>query len=277
MIRYGIAETIGFRKQMEDAHAIWDREQPGLFGAEVYDGHAGSSAAVIAAEMLTPYFINLHKITCTGSSEKHAFTAAALREAYLATDRYIVDQGTESGTAAATLYICEEKFIAANAGDTRIVMGNGAGFVQLTIDHKPDLPGERARIEAAGGRVLFYDVPRVQGTLAMSRALGDASLKPYVTAEPRVVEGSLGWTNDIAVIACDGLWDVFTSEEAVLAARAAGNPEEAAQRLQNQAIERGSTDNITVIVLDLRSYTAACKRDSLRILGVLDRAAEGTT
>ena len=131
--------------------------------------------------------------------------------------------------------------------------------ISLTVDHKPDLPGERARIEALGGRVVSYDVPRVQGVLSMSRSLGDAPLKPFVTAEPRIAEGVLGRGNDIAIIACDGLWDVLTSEEAVAIARNAAGPEEAARLLQATALERGSMDNITVIVLDLKAYTARCE------------------
>ncbi len=272
-IRYGVAETIGSREQMEDTHAIWDEGEISLFSAEVYDGHAGSLAAKIAADDLTRYFIHSDHDRAIDTG-RPSFTAEALREAYLEIDRRIVDSGTESGAAAATLFLQEQKFLAANAGDCRIVIGEGRHFVELTLDHRPDLPEERARIEAAGGRVIFLDVARVEGSLAMSRALGDVLLKPFVTPEPRITEGSLGRSNDLAVIACDGLWDAVTSEEAITTARTAAGPEEAARLLRETAQARGSNDNITVIVLDLKPYTAGCASGRLHVSRVLDRAIE---
>jgi protein phosphatase 1L len=270
-IRYGIAETIGSRREMEDAHSVREEEESGLFCAEVYDGHAGSLAASIASEVLTPYF--LRRLREGGSTGGNGFMAEALRQAYLATDRQIVDRGTESGAAAATLYLYNGGFLAANVGDVRIVLKEGGRAVALTTDHKPDLPEEAARIEALGGRVVSLDVPRLEGSLAMSRALGDAPLKPFVTPEPRIAQGVLGRKDDLAIIACDGIWDVLTSDEAVALALRAREAKEAARLLQTTAVERGSTDNITVIVLDLKDYTAACKRERLQVTRILDRAA----
>ena len=261
---------------MEDAHAIWDEEQIGFFSAEVYDGHGGSLAAVIAAEVLTPYFLSRSRNGQRGKADGEILSAEALREAYLDTDRYIIDQRTGSGAAAAVLYLHKGRFLAANAGDVRIVIGQGKGALTLTRDHKPDLPEEKARIEALGGRVISFDVARVEGTLAMSRALGDAPLKPFVTAEPRIAEGVLGKENDVAVVACDGIWDVLTSEEAVALARSGAGPEDAARLLQTRALERGSLDNITVIVLDLKGYSALYGRSRLSVVRVLDLALKGT-
>ncbi len=274
-ISHGIAETIGFRREMEDAHSVGYDEGTGVFSAQVCDGHSGSLAAEIAAEMLTPCFLHGEGAACEKAGGR-GFTPEGLREAYLAIDRYIVARGTESGTAVGTLYLWEDRFLAANAGDVRIVIGDGAEAINLTVDHKPDLPAERARIEALGGRVVCYDVPRVQGLLSMSRSLGDAPLKPFVTAEPRIAEGVLGRGKDMAIIACDGLWDVLTSEEAAAIARSAAGPDEAARLLETGAMERGSMDNITVIVLDLKAYTTRCGRERLCVLRVLDRALFAT-
>jgi serine/threonine protein phosphatase PrpC len=272
-IPYGLEETIGLRREMEDAHAVWDDAETGIFGAEVYDGHGGRAAAVLAADMLTPFFFSRQKAIWREKDEK-GLSAEALREAYLAADRYIAGR-TESGAASATLYIYGDGFLAANAGDARIVVGEGTGAIDLTVDHKPDSPDESARIKALGGIVLEYDVARVQGVLAMSRSLGDAGLKPFVTAEPRIAQGFLGRGNDVAVIACDGLWDVMTSEEAVRMARRAGGPDDAAKMLEREALERGSSDNISVVVLDLRRYTASFERDALAVTRVLDCASAG--
>ena len=152
------------------------------------------------------------------------------------------------------MYIIGDRFLAANAGDTRIIIGTRKGFSFLTKDHKPDLPEEKARIESLGGRVLSYGAPRVEGILAMSRALGDTGLKPYVSSEPRIVEGYLGKENDYAVLACDGVWDVLTPDEAIKIVRTVIDPWRASEEISRKALDSGSTDNITVIVLDLREY-----------------------
>ena len=42
------------------------------------------------------------------------------------------------------------------------------------------------RVEKAGGQVLYWNGHRVMGVLAMSRAIGDHCLRPYVIPEPEV-------------------------------------------------------------------------------------------
>jgi protein phosphatase 1L len=197
---------------MEDARAVFDVQEEGLFSAEVYDGHSGAAAAHTASEILTPHFLSALRSERSKPADDRKPYRELLREAYLATDRYIVNRSIESGTAAATFHILDDRFLAGNAGDSRVVIGTRRDAVQLTVDHKPDVPAERSRIESLGGRVITYAVPRVQGMLAMSRALGDPILKPYVSPEPRIVEGILGSENDFAVVACDGVWDVLKSQ-----------------------------------------------------------------
>lgn len=80
----------------------------------------------------------------------------------------------------------------------------------LSFDHKPQNEGEKARICAAGG---FVDFGRVNGNLALSRAIGDfefkksADLPPeqqIVTAFPDVTVHDIGDDDEFLVIACDG-------------------------------------------------------------------------
>jgi protein phosphatase 1L len=259
---------------MEDASAIWEIDEGGLFAAEVYDGHSGKAAALAAAKMMTPCLRSLLR-RATEKGEGPPSLSSLVREAYLVTDAAIVESGLEEGAAAATLHILGERFVAANAGDTRVIMGKGEGWVQLTLDHKPDVPEERMRIERLGGSVIVWGVPRVQGILAMSRALGDPSLKPFVTSEPRVTEGLLGKENDVAVIACDGVWDVLKPGEVIVLARREPDPRKAAETIVARALEAGTTDNVTVVVLDLKGYTATFPREQMQVLSVLDQASGG--
>jgi protein phosphatase 1B len=92
-----------------------------------------------------------------------------------------------------------------------------------TKDHKPSDQAERQRIQEAGGTVL---IQRVNGSLAVSRALGDFEYKnnpnrrpdqQLVSPEPEVTYFPRSNKQDeqiaFIVLACDGIWDVITNEE----------------------------------------------------------------
>ena len=90
---------------------------------------------------------------------------------------------------------------------------------QLSFDHKPNNELESKRILAAGGWVEFN---RVNGNLALSRALGDFVFKrneakkaeeQIVTAYPDVEIKDITTDHEFIVLACDGIWDVLSNEE----------------------------------------------------------------
>lgn len=274
-IRYGVSETIGRRESMEDEHAIYEKPEERFFGAEIYDGHGGRTASRVAAGMLTPCFMHNRARETARSLHDRRKDRDLLRDAYLAVDNHLLERYIRSGTTAAHIYIIEDRFIAANTGDTRVIIGTEGRVAVLTVDHKPDLPGETRRIEGLGGEVTRIGVPRVQGILAVSRALGDLRLKPYVIAEPRIVEGYLGKENDYAVLACDGVWDVLTPEDVIREIRRLVDPQKGADGVVKKALDHGSTDNITVIVIDLREYTGTMKRDTMEIKEITDHGTKG--
>jgi serine/threonine protein phosphatase PrpC len=253
-ISYGFIEDIGWRTNMEDAHAIYHIPEKLFFSAEIYDGHGGKRASQIAAEMITPCFLHLWARDVEKPLKERRRESELLKQAYNEVDDHILSIGIKSGTTAATFYIIGKRFIVSNVGDTRVIIGTNAGVDTLTIDHKPSLPEERSRIEKLGGEILGYGIPRVQGILAVSRALGDASLKPFVISEPRIAEGHLKKENDFVILACDGVWDVLTPQDVIEIARSAENSQDGARQIKEKALDHGSTDNISVIVLDLRDY-----------------------
>ena len=84
--------------------------------------------------------------------------------------------------------------------------------VSLSRDHTPRDREERERIEAAGGIVVQRKgSARVMGVLAVARAIGDAQLKPYVTAEPEVKVFQRAAETWFIILATDGLWDVMSN------------------------------------------------------------------
>jgi serine/threonine protein phosphatase PrpC len=146
----------------------------------------------------------------------------------------------------------------ANAGDSRVVLCREAKAVPLSMDHKAKRQDERARILWAGGMIMRG---RVLGRLAVTRAIGDLSLKRgageqyLVTAEPEVFELPLSSTDEFLIVACDGIWDVMESQEAVDFVRhelvRGATCEAAAKALAKRAFELGSADNLTAVVVVL--------------------------
>lgn len=180
------------------------------------------------------------------------------------------------GSTAVVAILSPEHIIVANCGDSRAVLSRGGRAIPLSVDHKPDRSDELARIEAAGGRVIFLNGARVEGILAMSRAIGDKYLKPVVIAEPEITFTKREPEDECLILASDGLWDVLSSDLACQVAReclreknppAKAGPqieEEgagalypsrsmlAAALLTRLALGRRSADNISVIVVDLK-------------------------
>ena len=258
---------------MEDEHAIYQIPEKEFFSAEIYDGHGGRRAAQIAAERLTPNFLHAWSRDLQKPSGERLSEVENLRKAYMEVDKGIVDNGTDSGTTAATFYIIDGRFITANVGDSRVIIGTKRNHcLTLTIDHRPSLDDEKSRIEGLGGSITFLGTPRVQGILAVSRALGDARLKPYISGEPRVVEGYLGRENDYVVLACDGVWDVLSPADVIKTVRTAREPQTGAEKVKEKALDCGSKDNISVIVLDLRNYILDIRHASMKIATVIDYA-----
>ncbi|XP_076925425.1 protein phosphatase 2C 7-like [Bidens hawaiensis] len=178
------------------------------------------------------------------------------------------------GSTAVVALICSSHIIVANCGDSRAVLYRGKEAIALSNDHKPNREDEYARIEAAGGKVIQWNGHRVLGVLAMSRSIGDGYLKPSIIPEPEVTFTPRARDDECLILASDGLWDVISNQEACEVAkrriliwhkkngglpveRAVGGPDLAAQAaaeyLTMLAMQKGSKDNISVIVVDLKS------------------------
>ena len=79
-----------------------------------------------------------------------------------------------AGCTATVILVTPTEIYCANAGDSRTVLSKGKTALEMSKDHKPDDPEERKRIYNASG---FVEDSRVNGMLALSRALGDFEYK----------------------------------------------------------------------------------------------------
>jgi len=173
----------------------------------------------------------------------------------------------ESGTTACCVLFNRnsKNLICVNVGDSRAVIGlNGGKTEGLSVDHKPWLEKEKARIEAAGFTVDGDG--RINGLHSFSRAVGDADMKQDFTRgmgeQAIIVNPEYKWVPwgggkaEFVVIGCDGLWDVMKNEEVVQWAkskvggeRGVAELEEKAKELAEHAIAVGSTDNVSVCIV----------------------------
>jgi protein phosphatase PTC1 len=137
----------------------------------------------------------------------------------------------------------------ANVGDARIILCRGGKALRLSYDHKGSDEVEGKRIAAAGGLILNN---RVNGVLAVTRALGDAYMKKLVTGHPYTTETIIQPDSDeFIIIACDGIWDVCSDQEAVDLVRNVEDPISASKQLVDYALNRFSTDNLSCMVVRL--------------------------
>jgi protein phosphatase 1L len=208
--------------------------------------------------------------------------ANALQSALDKIDKEIlrISHWSFQGSTAVVIWVHEEKMsndvaskaalnrtiIAANIGDSRAVLCRDNQAWNLTRDHKPNDPDELQRIESLGGSVIWcgdvdlngrpiddHGIYRVNGNLALSRAIGDRAERPHVTAEPEIIAVPVEAGDEFIVIATDGLWDVMDSDEAVnyvkFALDAGLKKESVAHQMVQEALRRGTFDNITVVIV----------------------------
>jgi integrin-linked kinase-associated serine/threonine phosphatase 2C len=129
----------------------------------------------------------------------------------------------QDGACAVLALIVERVVWVAFAGDCRAVLARTkldkksqkceVKGIQLTKDHTPIMLAERQRIESKGGRVVDG---RVNGILGVSRSFGDAKVKKAgVISQPDLMKFTISAEDRLLILACDGLWGVFSPQDAV--------------------------------------------------------------
>lgn len=174
---------------MEDSHThiLSLPDDPSAAFFAVYDGHGGSKIAEYAGK-------HLHKFVTKQEPYREGNIEEAMKQAFLEIDQVMLDEDElrreESGSTAIVVLIKEDRVYCANAGDSRAVACVGGRAEALSKDHKPSNLIEYQRITAAGG---WVDSDRVNGNLALSRALGDFIFKRNEKKKPeeQIVTGML--------------------------------------------------------------------------------------
>lgn len=251
--KYGLVEVQG-PWDMEDRALVVPKIMNNATNSSlfcVFDGHHGSSASQFCADHMGKLVSNhLSKTKTVSDGLKSAFRE--LDAQYCQKEEHI------SGSTACAVLIHDNNIVVANTGDSRAVLisepePNDIRAIALSTDHKPDRLDERERIAKAGGTVSHWGVWRVEGILAMSRAIGDRTLKKYVIPDPDVTTREVRPGDKFVVLATDGVWDLLPNHEVAKLCAPLIDPEEAALKIMHEVITKGILDNSTVIVVDVSS------------------------
>lgn len=262
-MHWASSEMQGWRPAMEDAVCqILELPAPleghALFG--VFDGHGGAEVSRKTAEALPQTLLeSAIEAGSTGEDYEGGIVQRSLELALPAWDAALRIEGEGKpgvlnaalsgkpilsdvenafalmgSTAVVALVECDGstsegrplRIVVANCGDSRAVLCRGGQAVELTEDHKPDSPEERARIEGAGGFVAAVGpCQRIDGWgLNLSRALGDFHYKARddlppeqqkVSCAPEVRSCEVTEQDEFLLLACDGVFELHSSQDAI--------------------------------------------------------------
>ncbi|GMG98359.1 hypothetical protein Nepgr_000199 [Nepenthes gracilis] len=254
---YSVCCKRGRRAAMEDRYSavlnVQGDAKQGFFG--IFDGHGGAKAAEFAAENLDKNIMD--EVMKRDDND----VKEAVKHGYLRTDSDFLKEDLRGGSCCVTALIRNGDLVVSNVGDCRAVMSRGGVAEALTDDHRPSREDEKERIEAMGGYIdCYHGVWRIQGSLAVSRGIGDRHLKQWVIAEPETKVHRIEPDDEFLLLASDGLWDTVTNQEAVDIARplfvGTGRPDPlaACKKLIEISISRGSTDDISVMLIQLERF-----------------------
>uniref|UniRef100_A0A8C7WYC7 Integrin-linked kinase-associated serine/threonine phosphatase 2C n=1 Tax=Oryzias sinensis TaxID=183150 RepID=A0A8C7WYC7_9TELE len=284
-----VAARRGEREEMQDAHVLL----PDLMGFlpsrpelvsrlsyfAVFDGHGGARASRFAAEHLHTNLAK--KFPPTGDAEHlDKLIRKCLLDTFRQTDEDFLKKASsqkpswKDGSTATCVLVVDDVLYVANLGDSRAVMCRTEAAADgqqkllalaLSKEHNPTIYEERMRIQRAGGTVRDG---RVLGVLEVSRSIGDGQYKRCgVISTPDLRRCQLTANDRFILLACDGLFKVFSADEALRfvlnvlqeagVEQKAGLTEEelrfeaACQQLASEAVKRGCADNVTVILVSI--------------------------
>lgn len=244
---------------MDQYGSAYDKSKAPIDLFVVCDGHNGKEVSSYVGQQFENIFMN--------KNMNYPLKRKNVKEIYDKVQNNLaqnVKASQSTGSTCLTMIRYQnegrEKIQVFNVGDCRAVLCSDGMAIPLTKDHKPRWPEETNRIQKAitqynlNDKIAYYDGDwRIHG-LSVSRSFGDIDSVPYITHEPEIFEQrSLCSKDQFIVLACDGLWDVMENHEVVnfiIDKFVNGDGREnIALQLALYAIDKGSTDNVSVIII----------------------------
>lgn len=266
LVTANVTSQIGARESNEDKHDVIingnnkNKDIKPINYFAVFDGHGGAQVSNYVQKNISKYFTN--KKLAYPLTKKYIHSVFNKVQEDLKNTNFATSTGSTALVVVNYKLNNDEYLNVINAGDCRCILARDNFAMPLTKDHKPYWPEEKYRIEKLGGKIVFdqYDW-RIKG-LSVSRSFGDLDATPYLTHTPDVFRYKLDKHDKFFVLACDGLWDVLSSQDVVnFVLLNCYDPStntrinknlNIAKRLAEWAIKKKSGDNITVVVVFIR-------------------------
>ncbi|KAM9856897.1 protein phosphatase Mn(2+)-dependent 1K [Aulostomus maculatus] len=256
--KVGCASLIGQRKENEDRFQVTQMTDNILYFA-VFDGHGGPDAADFCEKYMEKFIKDL--VAEDDNLE------LLLNKAFLEVDKAFAKHlhfspnapGTNAGTTATVALLRDGiELVVGSVGDSRAMLCRKGKALKLTVDHTPERKDEKERIQSSGGFITWNSLGQsnVNGRLAMTRSIGDFDLKKTgVIAEPETKRVMLTHVHDsFLALTTDGINFIMNSQEICNVINQCHDPKEAAQRISDQALQYGSEDNSTIIVVPFGAW-----------------------
>jgi serine/threonine protein phosphatase PrpC len=277
--------TTGIRQYNEDTMDIInnldksDKNKIPILYIGVFDGHGGGDISKSLVDIdkinIGKYFYNISSPIATKLSASKTFNSKMIDPLFYRIQEklknYYIKSNTMGSTALISLLYPKSynsdklnlKII--NLGDCRATLCNNFNIAQqLSLDHKPHLLCEKNRLIQMGGNIEFSenDDPRING-MSVSRSFGDLD-NNFISQQPDVFDYILS-DEKFIIMGCDGVWDVLHNQETVdyvldkykelklanknLINLKAKSDNNIAQKLAEYAIQKKSTDNISITII----------------------------
>ncbi|XP_022059174.1 protein phosphatase 1K, mitochondrial [Acanthochromis polyacanthus] len=256
--RVGSASVLGLRKQNEDRLRV-ARIHDNLLYFAVFDGHGGPHAA--------DYCFTFMEKFIRDALEEDDDLERVLKKAFLGADKalhthlsYFNNASFMTAGTTATVAMLRDgvELVVGSVGDSRALLCRKGRAKKLTKDHTPERKDERLRIQSFGGFVTWNSLGQanVNGRLAMTRSIGDFHLKTSgVIAEPDTQRFTVQHANDsFLALTTDGINFLLSDQEICDVINQCQNPTEAADVIAQQALQYGSEDNATIVIVPLGAW-----------------------
>lgn len=244
--RLGAKTDLGLiRENNEDKFEFFEPEEPELLAAKglfyaVADGMGGHASGQIASELALKMIIRNYYTDFSEDIEQ------SLEAAFKAANAYIYDVGQSipersgMGTTCTAAVIREGKLHIAHVGDSRAYMIRSGKIRQLTQDHSwvAEQVQRGAMTEEEAMMSPFRNV--------ITRSLG---VTPDVDVDFYQEELKKG---DVILMCSDGL-SGYVSDAEILEIVSEASPALAALKLVDRANGHGGGDNITVLIVGIKS------------------------
>ncbi|KAH3758258.1 Protein phosphatase 2C 1 [Pelomyxa schiedti] len=244
----GACATRGNRRTMEDAHVVLsplDETVPNASLFCVFDGHGGKTAAEFCAANFPKMLVATGMVVSNPEE--------ALKSVHLAMDKRLEEAGiTFAGATAVCALIVKgaegRTLTISNVGDAQALLCRAGDAQQLSFLHRPSEKEEADRIIAQGG---FISNDRVNGTIEITRSIGDLHMKSFLSAEPFIHRRQIQPGDNYLVLSCDGVADFLTPAEMRSILGAEPHIDAAVKQMVRQALLNGSNDNVTCLLIAL--------------------------